>query len=232
MEVLEQFRKVYHSSDFGVLSTISKRLDGIPFGSVVPYSFNELNEPVILVASIAEHTKNIIADSKASITIVQDGDGDAQAKGRITVAGTMVKVENDKVRDKYRRIFPESINYDTVHHFAYYELKTTAIRFIGGFGNINWIDPKDAFELNPFFKEGEKRIVNHMNADHKQDLIAYHKYFNHAESSSDDISMVGIDSYGFDIVANKKKFRFAFDSPIATSQEAREKMVSLSELCN
>ena len=194
----------------GVLSTLSKRLDGILFGSVVPYSFNELNEPVILVASIAEHTKNIIADSKASITIVQDGGGDAQAKGRITVAGTMVKVDDDKIRDKYHRFFPQSIGYDTVHNFSFYELKTTAIRFIGGFGNINWIEPKEVFELNPFFKKGEKRIVDHMNGDHKQDLVAYHKYFNHIESSDDDISMVGIDSYGFDVVVNKEKFRFAF----------------------
>lgn len=231
MEVLKQFRKVYHSSDFGILSTISKRLDGIPFGSVVPYSFNELNEPVILVASIAEHTKNIITDSKASITIVQDSRGDVQANGRITVAGNMMKVDDDQVRDKYHRFFPQSISYDTVHNFSFYELKTTAIRFIGGFGNINWIDPKDVFEMNPFFKEGEKRIVDHMNGDHKQDLIAYHKYFNQLESSDDDISMVGIDSYGFDVVANNKKFRFAFDNPIATSQEAREEMISLSKLC-
>ena len=58
---------------FGVLSTISHKVDGYPFGSVVPYSLNRNGEPVILISDIAEHTKNIVADARVSLTVLEHG---------------------------------------------------------------------------------------------------------------------------------------------------------------
>jgi len=41
-----------------VLATISKKLDGYPFGSRVPFVLDHTARPVIYISRLAEHTKS------------------------------------------------------------------------------------------------------------------------------------------------------------------------------
>jgi len=41
--------------------------------------------------------------------------------------------------------------------------------------------------------------------------------------------MTGIDSEGFDLLADKRKLRIDFDSPIHTTEEARARLVKLAQ---
>ena len=78
---------------------------------------------------------------------------------------------------------------------------------------------------NPF-GEAESRIVEHMNQDHQQALFHYCEVLKGVKA--DAISMTGIDSEGFDMLADKRKLRVDFDSPINTVEEARAVLVSLT----
>jgi putative heme iron utilization protein len=42
------------------------------------------------------------------------------------------------------------------------------------------------------------------------------------------VTMTGIDSEGFDMLADKRKLRIDFDSPIRTPEEARANLVRLA----
>ena len=65
----------------GVLSTISLAVEGYPFGSITPYCLDEKFNPILLISSIAQHTKNIEANSKVSLTIIEENsDTNKQAK--------------------------------------------------------------------------------------------------------------------------------------------------------
>jgi putative heme iron utilization protein len=81
-EAIRDARELLNSQSFGVLSTLSVKLDGVPFGSVVPYCLDGSGAPVILISTIAEHTKNINQDNRCSITILKDSD-DVQSNGRL-----------------------------------------------------------------------------------------------------------------------------------------------------
>src|SRR5438270_12005687 len=72
----------------GVLATLSASRAGWPFASVVPYALSERGEPVLLLSSLAEHTRNALADGRASL-LVQDHDSlaDPQAGARVTILG-------------------------------------------------------------------------------------------------------------------------------------------------
>ena len=78
---------------------------------------------------------------------------------------------------------------------------------------------------NPF-REAESRIVEHMNQDHQQALFHYCDVLKGVKANA--ISMVGIDSEGFDMLADKRKLRVDFDSPISTVEEARTVLASLA----
>jgi len=58
-----RFTRAQHS---GVLSTLSRRVEGFPFGSVAPFILDHAGRPVILISTLAEHTKNIDTDPRAT----------------------------------------------------------------------------------------------------------------------------------------------------------------------
>ena len=50
----------------GTLSTLND--DGYPFGSVVLYVLDDRGQPVMLLSELAEHTKNVRRDGRASVS--------------------------------------------------------------------------------------------------------------------------------------------------------------------
>ncbi|NQY68629.1 MAG: pyridoxamine 5'-phosphate oxidase family protein [Flavobacteriales bacterium] len=75
-------RRLINKKDFGILSTLSVKLGGFPFGSVVPYCLDGNGIPVVLISTIGEHTKNLKKDNRCSITIIKENE-DVQSNGRL-----------------------------------------------------------------------------------------------------------------------------------------------------
>src|SRR5262245_13343607 len=168
-------RELLLGNSFGVLSTISLDVPGYPFGSVTPYCLDEDGQPIVYISYIAQHTRNIMADSRLSLTVVEQdiNSDDVQARGRVTCIANGVQVdeagENAGVSARYFRYFPSSRQYDRTHDFAFFRLKLVRIRFIGGFGQIFWLDPSEFAVKNPFSPVQELQIVQHMNNDRSEE---------------------------------------------------------------
>lgn len=223
-------RTLFYSKAFGILSTLSQKLEGYPFGSVVPYCIDGEGMAVVLLSHIAEHTKNITHNNRCSITIVS-GEDNIQSTTRLCVVGHMERLPNEEavVMERYFRHFPNSRRYIELNFF-FYRLRPMAIRYIAGFGAVHWLEPSSFLIQNPFQEKGEERIVDHMNEDHHQDLIRYCEYYKKMIIASEDIvRMVSIDGLGFDVFVNTKKVRFNFEQPITNVAEARTAMVKLSK---
>ena len=77
--------QVMQSHFFGVLSTQSQAHEGYPFGSVVPYCLDETGTPLILISALAQHTKNIQAHNKVSLTLLENGPANIQQAERLTL---------------------------------------------------------------------------------------------------------------------------------------------------
>jgi len=230
-ESIDNARRLFNSKDFGILSTLSLKLNGFPFGSVVPYCLDGEGMVVVLISIIAEHTKNISNDDRCSITIMMDNN-DVQSNGRLCIIGNMERLSNDEtdVKERYYRHFPNSRTYNVVHDFLFYRLRPISLRYIGGFGKIHWFNPSDFLINNPFQGKGEDRVIDHMNEDHHKDLVLYCDHYKKISIASDDtVRMVGIDSLGFDVFVNDKKVRFDFKQPVTNALEAREALVALSK---
>src|SRR6266446_7791778 len=140
-------RRLLLQESFGVLSTISLDVPGYPFGSITPYCADEQCRPIIYISHIAQHTKNIRADPRLSLTIVEGNleSDDVQARGRVTCLANAKPIDDGEaaVRDRYFRYFPSARQYEGTHDFAFFRLELVRIRFIGGFGQIYWVDPAE-----------------------------------------------------------------------------------------
>jgi putative heme iron utilization protein len=176
---------------------------------------------LIYISPIAQHTRNIVADPRVSLTIVERTDSDdVQAHGRVTCIGNAVEVEGDRdVAERYFRHFPSSRQYDRTHAFTFFRLELLRVRFIGGFGQIFWVDPAEFSLPNPFSAVEENRIIDHMNRDHGD---ALHRLVD-GESE-----MVGIDAEGFDLLQADRKIRIPFAAPVTNMEEARRAFVELA----
>jgi putative heme iron utilization protein len=220
-------RRLLNHQSFGILSTHSIDVPGYPFGSIAPYTLNYDGEPIILISTIAQHTRNIKENNKVSLTVFDPHADDPQAASRLTWIGDAESIDPSDAdsRDRYVRYFPSAESYFQTHDFSFYRISLRRARFIGGFGEIYWIEPDALLARNPF-RETEKGIVDHMNQDHQKALIHYCKVLKNVEAGV--VTMTGIDSEGFDMLAGKRKLRIDFDSPISTPEDARKILVRLA----
>src|SRR5215813_10365403 len=215
-------RTLLLQESFGVLSTVSIDLPGYPFGSVTPYCTDRMCRPIIYISHIAQHTKNILADSRVSLTIVEKGESDdVQAHGRVTCVANARQVgSDDDVPEWYFRYFPSARQYEHTHDFEFFRLELVRVRFIGGFGQIFWVEPSAFMAANPFSRAEENRIIQHMNKDHSDALSRY--------IGGGPGQMAGIDGEGFDVLRTGKKFRIPFTAPVTNMEQARQALVEMA----
>jgi putative heme iron utilization protein len=224
MNNFQAARQLFLQESFGVLSTISIDLPGYPFGSVTPYCADDQRRPVIYISHIAQHTKNILADSRVSLTVLETTQGgmDVQAQGRVTLIGHARPVNGDdtRIRERYFRYVPNAQQYQAAHDFAFFRLDLVRVRFIGGFGKIYWVEPEQFAIANPFSAAQESQIVDHMNNDHADALKHY--------AGGTEAKMIGIDAEGFDLLTESRRLRITFEKPVHTMQEARQALVAMA----
>ena len=220
-------RRLLNHQSVGVLSTHSLDVQGYPFGSIAPYALNYESEPTILISDLAQHTHNIKWNNRVSLTVFDQCVEEPQSNARLTWIGDAEPIDpNDiAIRERYLRYFPSAESYFTTHDFSFYRIRLRRARFIGGFGQIFWIEPELMLVENPF-RETEKSIVEHMNQDHQKALLHYCQVL--GRESVDAVTMTGIDSEGFDMLADKWKLRIDFDSPIETVADARANLIRLA----
>ncbi len=220
-------RDLLATERYGILSTHSVDVAGYPFGSVTPYALDHRGEPLILISTLAQHTKNIQADPRVSLTVHRPAEGDPQAGERLTWLADASPVDpaDEAAQTRYLAFQPQAADYFGVHDFGLYRLRLQRARYIGGFGRIFWVRTEDLVRANPF-AETERGILAHMNADHRHNLLAYCRAFKGLDPQH--ASMVGLDAQGFHVLADDELVRFAFEAPIGTPEEARQALVALA----
>lgn len=226
----EMFKLLTHEGD-GVLSTISIDVEGYPFGSVTPYCLDADFVPNILISSIAQHTKNILANPKVSLLISETHTKtNKQSLSRLTYIGDAQKVVDDEdIKKRYLSYFPAAADYFKAHSFSFYRINPTRLRYIGGFGKIYWIEKEDLKLKNIFAIDDEQKIVSHMNQDHLHNLQAYTRFYLGLEvGEGDSLRMLGLDQFGFDLSLNEVKHRIDFKQPLEDASQARSVFVEMA----
>jgi putative heme iron utilization protein len=220
-------RALYARSHQGILSTLSVELGGHPFGSVVTFATDRQGHPLMLISSIAEHTRNIDADARVALTLTEPGD-DAQALGRLTLVGraeVVLEGAEDAAARFYAR-FPHAAEYHRAHDFLLYRINVSRVRYIGGFGRIHWLETGDLCRPIPFSAAQEKYMVEHMNDDHADAMRGYCRMLG-IDLQGAMPRMAAIDAEGFDMMLGRRLVRLDFDEPTTTPDEVRKAMVAL-----
>ncbi len=231
----ERARTLMAASRVGSLATLSSvEPVGYPFGSVVAYALDSGGRPLLLLSDIAEHTRNLKADPRASLmTKEDDRPGDVLALGRVTLVGDLHLVEKDEteaVEAAYLDAHPDTV-YAGFKDFNFYRLAIASVRYVGGFGHMSWVEADEyaAAEADPL-RGHQNSIVEHMNTDHGEAMVAYARVFGDVPDATG-ARMLGCDRYGFEMLVEhpggKQGVRLGFDEQTDTPDAVRKAMVRM-----
>jgi putative heme iron utilization protein len=232
----ERSRTLVEAVGTGTLSTVSKEPAGFPYGSFVLLALDEGN-PVFLFSELAEHTKNLRAESRCSLLVAEDGEGDPLARGRVTLIGHCEGLssngELEQARRAYLETHPNASYYVDYKDFSFWKLEVDSLRYIGGYGRMSWVTGDDWFSASPDpIMPHAKAIIDHMNQDHASTMVEYCKAFSKAKDTTAALMTV-VDCYGFEMSAQTgrgpRPIRLAFSQPIGTPEDARKELVSLAK---
>jgi len=225
-ELGTEARRFLRAQQNAVLSTVSQRLAGFPFGSVTPYISDHAGQPLILISTLAEHTRNLQADPRVSL-IVQPFSDSMQETARVTLLGRAIRVDDKPGhRSRYLNRFPQAETYFAMHDFNFYRIEPVRVRYIGGFGKIHWIEPEGYLCERGNLADIEADLLGHMNADHAD---ALQRISAHTLGKDVPACMIGIDPDGFDLRLDNHVHRVEFDTPVLDAQTARQQLIRLAQ---
>ena len=228
----ERARTLVAQISTGTLCTLAIEPAGYPYGSFVTVAF-ERGDPIFLISALAEHTRNLERDPRASLLVAESGAADPLANGRVTLVGLCTRVDADGggARAAFLATHPNAAYYADFRDFGFWKLQVNSVRYIGGYGRMSWVDQAEwqAAEPDPLAPSAAG-IIAHMNADHADALVLYCKAFSKATDITS-ASMTGIDRYGFEMSAKTtegpRPVRLAFARPISTPEDARAVLISM-----
>ena len=209
----------------GVLSTVSKKYEGYPFGSFVTFISGADRSIIFYASDIAQHTINLKNNSKACITLFNLSEGDKQDSARLSLIGDVKKIDKDveEISRQFIEFFPESAHYSNMHDFNFYKLNISQVRWIGGFGKIAWLSSTNWNPIRPKWLKKEHSMIEHMNEDHSNSIVSTLNAKLGIKDKHARMLRLTMDGY---YVSSKNKIYFLdFNLPCFTVKQYRDKLV-------
>jgi heme iron utilization protein len=221
-------RRLIRACDRAVLSTALVG-SGWPYGSLVMAACDHAARPLLLISDLAEHTKNLGADARASLLFDGTVGMDSPLTGaRVTVTGRLTPSEDPALIARYTARHPDSEMFLGFADFHLYEMTVDRAHIVAGFGVIHWIDAADLLFDTTGFEDltlAEADVVEHMNADHADAVALYATKL--LGLPAGDWKMTGVDPEGIDLRCGGEIARLDFEKPVKDAESARSILVRM-----
>ena len=230
----ERARTLVYLGRTGMLSTLSRKHPGHPFGSIMPYALDQRAQPLLLISTMAMHTQNLHADRRASLLVTETvWREDPLAAGRVTLMGEAVRLprgEDTEARAAYLARHPNAEYWVDFEDFAFWRLDVADVYFVGGFAAMDWIDAEAYAAARPDpLADAAAGIVEHMNRDHADALVTFARVL--AGVAADEASMVTVDRLGFKLRVQEgprvSSARIPFPREVTTPEATRAVLIEM-----
>lgn len=137
-------RELLRRQRVAVLATLSVRHGGgHPVASLAPYALSASGEPVLLLSALAQHTRNLEADPRASLFVDDPAaaEADPRTAPRLTLIGRVRRAtqgEEPDAKARYLARHPEARGLLALD-FALWVLDVEEAQLVGGFAAAGWI---------------------------------------------------------------------------------------------
>ncbi len=222
-------KKLMREARSGALGTLMAG-SGDPYCSLVNVATQADGTPLLLISRLAIHTRNILADPRASLMLDERREGDPLQGARVMLMGTVAVTESADARRRYLSYQPEAEMFVGFADFAFYELKLKGAHLVAGFGRIVDLKPQDLLtDLAgaEAMVEAEAGAIEHMNADHADTCRLYATKL--LGAADGEWRCVGCDPEGLELQLGRTALRLPFPQRVRTPGVLR---VLLKELAD
>jgi heme iron utilization protein len=222
-------KKLLREGRSGALASLMPG-SGDPYCSLVNVATESSGAPLLLLSTLALHTKNMLADNRVSLMLDERKDGDPLEGARVMLMGTAAATDDPAARTAYLRRHPEAEMFANFGDFAFYRMEIKRAHLVAGFGRIVDLaaadiltDMSDAQAL----LEAQGEAIAHMNADH---AAACRLYAGKLLGASDgDWACVGIDPDGIELQCGRMALRLFFPQRIIAPGPLRAVLKQLAD---
>jgi hypothetical protein len=194
---LELLIDLLHAVPEAALATHSTTLDGFPFASAVAFVTDEHHRPVFLLSGLAEHSRNLLANPRASLMIAKTlGEGEM---ARVSLIGEVHPVEAVPLLvARYLRYHPHAERFLQLGDFRFHQFEPLKVLTVGGFAKANWLEGGRLLEAPVIALAAEAALL----ARHEQDADPH-------------CQLRGVDAFGADAILDGKPVRLRLgDAPV------------------
>lgn len=152
-----------------------------------------MNHPLLLVSALAEHTRNLLADPRLSLSLLEPNCTNVQTAARLTLIGDAEPFDaGDLLQARYMRYIPDAEQYFQLD-FMFFRIIPKRLRSIAGLGRMGWLEADDFSMLPSLSLKTENRLL---------DSVQW--------PLPEGITILGIDCYGIDYQADGLRRRQSF----------------------
>lgn len=229
---------VREAGQAALASALARDGSGRPYASLVLSACDHDGSPVLLLSDLADHSKNLAAEPKASLLFDGTaGRADPLTGPRASLVGELGPVADQalaaRLLARYTARHPGAADYAGFADFRLYRMTVESAHLVAGFGRIHWLTgPEVLFDTAECgtLAAAEAEIVDHMNADHGDALeaIATGLLGLPKPVGPGTWVMTGIDPEGCDLRAGGRRVRAGFATAVRDPGTARAALVALA----
>ena len=227
-------RALMRASPAATLATLladgSHRGGAWPFASLVLTACAHDGAPLLLLSQLAEHTRNLEADSRVSLLF--DGTAESArrlAGARVTVLGRAAPSASSEELDRFIARHPEAREYAAFSDFGLLRVEVERAHLVAGFGRIRWVEGEALrFDVAAAGTLGtaEGALLAKWN---DQDGVAPGLATGLLGLDAGPWRLTGCDPEGCDMRAEGRTARIPFATPVVTPEDASAALASLAK---
>jgi hypothetical protein len=209
-------RQLMRSVRSATLATASRDAGGWPFASLVTTACDTDGSPILLLSTLADHTRNLAADPRAALLFeAATRRSNPQTGPRVSVVGTIARADEPRLRRRFLARHPAAELYAGFADFGIFRMQVQRAHYVGGFARAVWLEGARfclPAEFSAAFAAGEEQALAELNDCHRAALqVVADKRLRRAGTGW---VAVGIDPDGCDLGCGQATARLSFAETI------------------
>ena len=212
----------------GALATLAP--GGAPYASLVTVATAMDGAPILLLSRLARHTANVGADSRVSLLLEGEREGDPLEGARVSLSGILSRTDDPAAQRRFLARHPSARAYAGFADFGFWRMDMSGAHLVAGFGRI--VDLKkdqlrtdigDAGQL----AAAEESALAHLNQDHRDTIALYATKLLGDEAGN--WRIVSLDPEGCDLMRGERVRRLEFPERVTDADALREVFARLAQ---
>lgn len=224
-------RQLMRSCRSASLSTALVNGKGWPYASLITVAMDADASPIMLFSTLADHTRNLEADNRASLLFEQASNHSNPQRGpRVTVLGKIRPTSKDEHAGLFLDKHPEARIYAGFGDFQFFRMSIDRAHWVGGFAKAQWLSGRfvtgDAKAAKAIAASAQS-IVEHMNSDHADAVELYATKLLGRKGGG--WRMTAVDPEGADLNLGHRWARLPFTQTAHDAGQVRDFLVEMAK---